>query len=66
MAGVVGNPDLGDYCASKFAAIGLNESLRIEMKRAQKNIVCTTIMPFYINTGMFEGVRCSWFYPLLD
>jgi len=34
MAGIMGNPYIADYAASKFAAIGLMESLRIELKRA--------------------------------
>jgi all-trans-retinol dehydrogenase (NAD+) len=36
------------------------------MKHFKKNIKCTTICPFYFNTGMFDGVRCSLVYPLLD
>jgi short-subunit dehydrogenase len=33
MAGVIGTAGLSDYSASKFGAIGLNESLRIELKK---------------------------------
>lgn len=29
-------------------------------------VKCTTICPFYFNTGMFDGVKCSLIYPLLD
>jgi hypothetical protein len=36
------------------------------MKFYKKNIKCTTICPFYFNTGMFDGVKCSLVYPLLD
>jgi short-subunit dehydrogenase len=36
---------------------GWSDSLRIEMKQLGKNISVTTVTPFYINTGMFEGVR---------
>jgi all-trans-retinol dehydrogenase (NAD+) len=66
MAGVAGQPFMTDYCMSKFGAIGLSESVRIEMKRAGKNIVCTTIMPYFINTGMFDGVKCPGIFPFLD
>jgi short-subunit dehydrogenase len=45
------------YAASKWAAIGWSDSLRIEMQQLKKNIPVTTIMPYYINTGMFDGVR---------
>ena len=66
IAGIAGTPGMTDYCASKFAAYGFNEALRVEMKHLGKNITCTTICPFYFNTGMFDGVKTSLFYPLLD
>ena len=65
MAGVVGTPDMTDYCASKFGAIGLMESLRAEFKRNGNNITCTCVSPYFINTGMFDGVKCSKVDPLL-
>ena len=33
MAGIIGQPDMADYCATKFGAIGLMESLRTELKK---------------------------------
>lgn len=66
MAGVSGQPDMTDYCASKFGAVGLMESLRVELRKRGANIKCTTITPYYINTGLFDGVRCSPIYPLLE
>lgn len=33
MAGIIGQPDMADYCGSKFGAIGLMESLRTELKK---------------------------------
>ena len=66
MAGVCGGPFMTDYAASKFGAIGMMESLRIEMKRKYKNIVCTTICPYFINTGMFKGAKGSILFPFLD
>lgn len=66
MAGKVGQVGLSDYCASKFAAYGFNECLRLEMKAMGKRIPCTTICPSYINTGMFAGIQCPPLLPLLN
>lgn len=66
MTGLVGNAYMCDYAASKFAATGFNESLRIEMKYLEKNIRVTTILPYIINTGMFDGANASWFFPILE
>lgn len=59
MAGLIANPKMSVYAASKWAAVGWSESLRLEMRQLHKKIGVTTIMPYYINTGMFEGVRSS-------
>jgi len=65
-AGLVGTCGLVDYCASKFGAVGLNEALRREFKRDKLHGCHTTVIcPFYINTGMFEGIK-STFIPILD
>lgn len=63
-AGLVSNPKMAVYAASKWAITGWSDSLRLEMKRLDKNIRVTTIMPYYINTGMFDGVRSR--IPILD
>lgn len=66
-AGLVGVVGLADYCASKFAAVGLMESLRLELRRERSAVKTTTVMPFYINTGMFEGVTgVPILLPILD
>ena len=62
--GLVSNPKMSVYAASKWAMIGWSDSLRLEMKQLQKNVNITTIMPYYINTGMFDGVRSK--IPILD
>jgi len=62
-AGVVGTSRLVDYCASKHAAVGFDESLRLELKRLGSRIRTTVVCPFYISTGMFEGVKTR--FPLL-
>jgi len=55
--GLVGNPKMSVYVASKWSLIGWSDSLRLEMKKQKKNVHVTTIMPYYINTGMFDGVK---------
>ena len=65
IAGLGGQPQMTDYCASKAAAVNFMEALRIEMKRAGKNIICTTICPIFFDTGMFEGVSDTWLFPVL-
>jgi len=68
-AGLFGVNALADYCASKFAAVGFAESIRLEMRRERKTGVHTTVVcPYYINTGMFAGVktRYPWILPILE
>ncbi|NOZ84623.1 MAG: SDR family oxidoreductase [Epsilonproteobacteria bacterium] len=65
-AGYVANPKMSVYAASKWAALGWSESLRIELEELHKNLHVTTVTPFYINTGMFEGVKFNSFLPILD
>ena len=55
--GLISNPKMSVYAASKWAVIGWSDSLRLEMKQMKKNVHVTTIMPYYIHTGMFEGVQ---------
>ncbi len=67
-AGLVGAPRLTDYCASKFAAVGFDESLRLELRRQGLAIKTTVVCPFYVRTGMFDGVRTRfpWLLPILE
>ncbi|MEJ6674506.1 MAG: SDR family oxidoreductase [Polaribacter sp.] len=62
--GLISNPKMAVYAASKWALIGWSDSLRLEMKLLKKNIHVTTVMPYYINTGMFDGVQSK--IPILD
>ena len=58
VAGVVGTSQLTDYCSSKFGTMGFTESLEIEMEVAGKNgIDVTTVCPYFIRTGLFEGCQ---------
>ena len=56
-AGLIANPKMSVYAASKWAVVGWSDSLRLEMQKLNYDVSVTTIMPFYISTGMFEGVR---------
>ncbi len=58
-AGLISNPRMSVYAASKWAAIGWSDSLRIEMQQQKTKVGITTVTPYYINTGMFDGVRSS-------
>ena len=66
--GIAGTARLVDYCASKFAAFGFDESLRLELRRMGAPVRTTIVCPFYINTGMFDGVttRFAWLIPILE
>src|SRR5690554_2466977 len=55
--GIVSNPKMSVYAASKWSLIGWSDSLRLEMKQMNKQVDVTTILPYYINTGMFDGVQ---------
>jgi all-trans-retinol dehydrogenase (NAD+) len=64
-AGLVSNPKMAVYAASKWSVVGWGDSLRLEMEALRKDISLITIMPFYIRTGMFDGVK-SRMIPLLE
>jgi all-trans-retinol dehydrogenase (NAD+) len=55
-AGMISNPGMSVYCASKWALIGWSDSLRIELERSGSGVRVTTVTPYYIDTGMFAGV----------
>ncbi len=56
-AGMLALPKMALYTSSKWAAIGWSESMRIELQREHSNIHVTTICPYFINTGMFDGIH---------
>ena len=63
-AGMLSNPKMSVYAASKWAVIGWSDSVRIELKQMRSKVHFTTIAPYYISTGMFDGVK-SRFFPIL-
>ena len=57
MAGLVGFPGAGAYCATKFAVVGLSEALRAEAR--QYGIGVSVICPGLINTNIVcDGRTC--------
>lgn len=59
MAGHTGTKKLVDYCSSKFAAVGFDEALRVELEALGISGVKTTLVcPYFIeSTGMFGDVQ---------
>lgn len=64
-AGLLSNPRMSVYAASKWAAMGWSDSIAIELKEKKSKVKVTTMAPYYINTGMFDGVK-SKFFKILD
>lgn len=54
---LVGVARLSDYASSKWAAMGFDESLRAELRKTAPGVITTVVCPFYIDTGMFHGVK---------
>ncbi|HEY9283239.1 MAG TPA: SDR family NAD(P)-dependent oxidoreductase, partial [Pyrinomonadaceae bacterium] len=67
IGGKIGVPHLVPYCASKFALVGLSESLRAELQK--DGILVTTVCPGLMRTGsprnaVFKGrhrAEYAWF-----
>jgi short-subunit dehydrogenase len=53
VVGKVGEPYLSAYTASKFAIVGLSESLRMELRDAENVHVCL-VLPASIDTPLFQ------------
>jgi short-subunit dehydrogenase len=64
-AGLVSNPRMAVYCASKWAAVGWSDSIRLELAQAGSAVNVTTVTPYYTTTGMFAGVR-SPIIPIIE
>ncbi|MET7768830.1 SDR family oxidoreductase [Nocardia sp. NPDC005366] len=66
-AGLVSNPRMSVYAASKWAALGWSDSVRIELEQAgHDHVKVTTVCPTYIDTGMFDGAKGFLFTPILQ
>ncbi|OTF77687.1 hypothetical protein BLA29_000927 [Euroglyphus maynei] len=66
LAGELGAAMLTDYCASKFAAVGMEQSLKLELAKANLDgqIKTTVVKPWLISTGMFNGFDPGFIPPL--
>lgn len=66
-AGFIANPRMASYASSKWAAIGFSDSVRVELEQAgHKHVKVTTVCPYYVKTGMFDGARAGLLLPLLE
>ena len=65
-AGLNAVPKMAAYAASKWAAVGFSDSVRLELEQAgHDHVKVTTVCPTYINTGMFDGAKGILFTPML-
>jgi len=65
-AGLLSNPKMSVYCASKWAVNGWSDSLRLELEeQGYHNIRVTTVTPGYVDTGMFEGAKAPLMTPII-
>jgi NAD(P)-dependent dehydrogenase (short-subunit alcohol dehydrogenase family) len=65
-AGLIANPRMSVYCASKWSCTGWSDSVRLELEQAgHGHVKVTTVNPTYISTGMFEGARSMLLTPIL-
>ncbi|NMN93668.1 SDR family oxidoreductase [Antrihabitans stalactiti] len=65
-AGLTANPRMAAYAGSKWAAIGWSDSVRLELEQAgHDKVKVTTVCPYYISTGMFEGAKSAPLLPIL-
>jgi all-trans-retinol dehydrogenase (NAD+) len=67
-AGLVAGAKMADYAASKAGAIAFNEALRNEMRDTATGVGTMVVSPFYIDTGMFSGVKSRFpaLLPILE
>ena len=70
IAGLLGTSNLTDYCASKFALVGMMKALDIELHANGENadIHLTTVCPVTMSTGMFKApkTRFNFIFPIVD
>ncbi|MCX2740279.1 SDR family oxidoreductase [Pontibacter anaerobius] len=65
-AGLLPNPRMSVYAASKWAVLGWSESLRLELEALRQDLHVTTVTPSYIDTGMSAGVKAPFLTPILQ
>ena len=55
VSGTIGIAGMSSYSSSKFALYGLDESVRMELRKEGSKIRTTCVCPYFIDTGMFKG-----------
>jgi len=57
--GLFAIPGAPDYCSSKHAAVGLHQSLYLDLQKdGCTGIKTTLVCPYLVHTGMFRWVSC--------
>ncbi len=57
LAGLGGVPGMGPYCATKFAVVGLSESLFMELANQQSPVGVSVLCPGFVRTRIAESSR---------
>jgi len=57
LAGLGGVPGTGAYCASKFAVVGISESLFQELLLSGKNVNVSVLCPGFVSTKIYDSQR---------
>lgn len=57
LAGLNGVPYMGPYCATKFAVVGLSESLYHELAIAGRDVHVSVLCPGFVRTRIHESFR---------
>ena len=57
IAGLGGAAGLGVYCTSKFAVVGLSESLHHDLVARDSHVGVSVLCPGFVNTRIFESER---------
>lgn len=57
LSGLGGVPGTGAYCASKFAVVGISESLFQELALSGKNVNVSVLCPGFVSTKIYQSER---------
>jgi NAD(P)-dependent dehydrogenase (short-subunit alcohol dehydrogenase family) len=57
MAGLAAFAGAGPYCASKFAVVGLSESLQLELEQRGADVGVSVLCPGFVKTNIFTSQR---------
>jgi NAD(P)-dependent dehydrogenase (short-subunit alcohol dehydrogenase family) len=57
LSGLGGVPGTGAYCASKFAVVGISESLFQELLLSGKDVHVSVLCPGFVSTKIYESER---------